>query len=248
MASDLAATSDRVVMDGRTASFRLWDGAHEMRITQGDVRAIQLAKAALYAGCRLLMDKMGIDKVDRIKLAGAFGLSRSTLLYYDRIGLLPPSGRTASGYRYYTDKDHQRLERICAYRQAGLTLEDIRAILFSRRKPLAKVLESRLQELGKEVRELKNKQRLLSGMLKNLTSSGGTATIDKRMWADMLRAAGMDEEAMCRWHAEFERNVPQGHHSFLRWLGIPEKEALAIRAAVGRPPDRAPRGRRTKKK
>ena len=69
----LAETSDRVVMDGRTASYRLWDGAVEMRITQGDVRAIQLAKAALYAGCRLLMDKMGIDKVDRIKLAGAFG-------------------------------------------------------------------------------------------------------------------------------------------------------------------------------
>ena len=69
----LAETSDRVVMDGRTASYRLWDGAVEMRITQGDVRAIQLAKAALYAGCRLLMDKMAIDKVDRIKLAGAFG-------------------------------------------------------------------------------------------------------------------------------------------------------------------------------
>lgn len=69
----LAETSDRVVMDGRTASYVLWTGDIEMRITQGDVRAIQLAKAALYAGCRLLMDKMEIAKVDRIKLAGAFG-------------------------------------------------------------------------------------------------------------------------------------------------------------------------------
>ena len=69
----LAETSDRVVMDGRTASYVLWTGDIEMRITQGDVRAIQLAKAALYAGCRLLMDKMEISKVDRIKLAGAFG-------------------------------------------------------------------------------------------------------------------------------------------------------------------------------
>ena len=60
-------------MDGRTASYVLWTGDIEMRITQGDVRAIQLAKAALYAGCRLLMDKMEIAKVDRIKLAGAFG-------------------------------------------------------------------------------------------------------------------------------------------------------------------------------
>jgi len=43
------------------------------------------------------------------KLARAFGLSRSTLLCYDRLGLLPPSGRTGSGYRCYTDKDHRRL-------------------------------------------------------------------------------------------------------------------------------------------
>jgi uncharacterized 2Fe-2S/4Fe-4S cluster protein (DUF4445 family) len=71
--TQLAETSDRVVMDGRTASYLLWDGAIKMRITQGDVRAIQLAKAALYAGVRLLMDKMSIDKVDQIKLAGAFG-------------------------------------------------------------------------------------------------------------------------------------------------------------------------------
>ena len=42
-------------------------------MTQGDIRAIQLAKAALYAGARLLMDEMGVDKVDRVTLAGAFG-------------------------------------------------------------------------------------------------------------------------------------------------------------------------------
>ena len=42
-------------------------------IHQNDVRAIQLAKAALYAGARLLMEKLGVDTVDRIRLAGAFG-------------------------------------------------------------------------------------------------------------------------------------------------------------------------------
>jgi len=71
--TDLAETSDRVVMEGRTASYILWNGDIELRITQADVRAIQLAKAALYAGCRLLMDKMEIERVDHIKLAGAFG-------------------------------------------------------------------------------------------------------------------------------------------------------------------------------
>ena len=69
----LVAKTDRIVMDGRTASYILHRGARELRITQGDVRAIQLAKAALFAGCRLLMDKLGVAGVDRIKLAGAFG-------------------------------------------------------------------------------------------------------------------------------------------------------------------------------
>ena len=69
----LAARTPRIVADGRTFSYVLWRQPVEIKITQNDVRAIQLAKAALYAGARLLMDKLGVDKVDRIKLAGAFG-------------------------------------------------------------------------------------------------------------------------------------------------------------------------------
>ena len=48
-------------------------GGPRILITQGDVRAIQLAKSALYAGARLLMDQLGVDAVDRVVLAGAFG-------------------------------------------------------------------------------------------------------------------------------------------------------------------------------
>jgi len=73
----LAARSDRIVQSGRTFSYVLCkangSGNPEISITQTDVRAIQLAKAALYAGVRLLMDKLGIDRIERIKLAGAFG-------------------------------------------------------------------------------------------------------------------------------------------------------------------------------
>ncbi len=42
-------------------------------ITQKDVRQIQLAKGALYAGCKLMMKRMGVEKVDKVKIAGAFG-------------------------------------------------------------------------------------------------------------------------------------------------------------------------------
>ncbi|VDC30835.1 ASKHA domain-containing protein [Pseudogemmobacter humi] len=62
---------------GRTHAYVLYDGTAEggpkIAVTQGDIRAIQLAKSALYAGARLLMDEMGVDHVDRVVLAGAFG-------------------------------------------------------------------------------------------------------------------------------------------------------------------------------
>ncbi|WP_145317627.1 MULTISPECIES: ASKHA domain-containing protein [unclassified Rhizobium] len=69
----MAARSPRILQNGRTYSYLLRDGEPRITVTQNDIRAIQLAKAALYAGVKLLMDKQGIDHVDRIGLAGAFG-------------------------------------------------------------------------------------------------------------------------------------------------------------------------------
>jgi uncharacterized 2Fe-2S/4Fe-4S cluster protein (DUF4445 family) len=70
---DLAAKSDRIFEDGRTFSYLVKEGEPRIIVTQTDVRAIQLAKAALYAGVKLLMDKLDITSVDKIGLAGAFG-------------------------------------------------------------------------------------------------------------------------------------------------------------------------------
>ena len=163
------------------------------------------------------------------KLARSFGLSRSTLLYYDRIGLLPPAGRTAAGYRCYTNRDRRRLERICHFRQAGLVLADIRTLLSSSGKPNAKVLERRFRELGNQLLELRGKQRLLASMLKGLATGGRPPAVDREMWVKMLRAAGMDDRAMHRWHTEFERRAPEAHQEFLVSLGIPEREIQLIR-------------------
>jgi uncharacterized 2Fe-2S/4Fe-4S cluster protein (DUF4445 family) len=80
--------SDRVIKDSRTYSYVLQEGDRPIRITQNDVRAIQLAKAALHAGTRLLIDRMGIEKVDRIGLAGAFG-SHIDVKYAMVLGLIP---------------------------------------------------------------------------------------------------------------------------------------------------------------
>jgi uncharacterized 2Fe-2S/4Fe-4S cluster protein (DUF4445 family) len=98
----LADRSPRLVPDGRTFSYVLNEGgpgvqlgegevgpaSPRLLITQNDVRAIQLAKAALYAGARLLMDHLGVEAVDRVKLAGAFG-SQIDPLHALILGLVP---------------------------------------------------------------------------------------------------------------------------------------------------------------
>jgi uncharacterized 2Fe-2S/4Fe-4S cluster protein (DUF4445 family) len=84
----LSAKSGRIRQTGRTHCYVLRAGEPFIAITQNDVRAIQLAKAALYAGTRLLMDKLGIDHVDRIRLAGAFG-SHIDVKYAMVLGLIP---------------------------------------------------------------------------------------------------------------------------------------------------------------
>jgi len=74
--------SAAVFADGRTNSYLVFDGTAQggprITVTNRDIREIQMAKAALYSGARLLMDKFGVDKVDRIVLAGAFGAHIST--------------------------------------------------------------------------------------------------------------------------------------------------------------------------
>jgi uncharacterized 2Fe-2S/4Fe-4S cluster protein (DUF4445 family) len=80
--------SPRVVADERTYAYVLHEGSPTLRIEQNDVRAIQLAKAALYAGVRLLMDHLGVDAVDRIRLAGAFG-SQIDVKYAMVLGMIP---------------------------------------------------------------------------------------------------------------------------------------------------------------
>ena len=80
--------SKRILKDDRTFSYLLYKGSQSIKITQNDIRAIQLAKAALYAGVKLLMKRLGVEKVDRIRLAGAFG-SHIDVKYAMVLGLIP---------------------------------------------------------------------------------------------------------------------------------------------------------------
>jgi uncharacterized 2Fe-2S/4Fe-4S cluster protein (DUF4445 family) len=84
----MAAKSPRILQNGRTFSYLLHDGDQRITVTQNDVRAIQLAKAALYAGIKLLMEKLEIEHVDTIRFAGAFG-SFIDPKYAMVLGLIP---------------------------------------------------------------------------------------------------------------------------------------------------------------
>ncbi|MCV9960874.1 ASKHA domain-containing protein [Pararhizobium sp. BT-229] len=84
----MAEKSPRIIQNGRTFSYLLHEGDQRITVTQNDVRAIQLAKAALYAGIKLLMEKLDITHVDTIRFAGAFG-SFIDPKYAMVLGLIP---------------------------------------------------------------------------------------------------------------------------------------------------------------
>jgi DNA-binding transcriptional MerR regulator len=164
------------------------------------------------------------------QLAKKIGLSRSTLLYYDSIGLFSPSGRSNSNYRTYTEEDRDRLEQICTYRRAGLSLSDIGRIMKTRNKrSVVPLLEKRLDALNREIRALRNQQHFIVKLLKNDRALSKIRVMNKESWIKLLDRAGLDEAARDKWHAEFERLAPDAHQDFLESLGIPGKEITLIR-------------------
>lgn len=162
--------------------------------------------------------------------AKRFGLSRATLLYYDRIGLLRPGGTNAAGYRLYGEPEAARMARIDTFRKAGLPLAAIRAILAGAgADDLAAALERRLAAINDEIGQLRAQQRLITRLLDR---GGGRASglgVDVAQWVAMLAEAGVDEAGRRRWHQAFERDAPDAHERFLRDLGLAPDEVAAVR-------------------
>lgn len=164
------------------------------------------------------------------RLAKKFGLSRSTLLYYDRIDLLKPSARGTTHYRYYSDDDAKRLDQICTYRKAGLSLNEIKLVLESSEHELTQVLEQRLEELNEDFQRLREQQRLIIGLLKNNELFERIGVMNRETWSALLAASGFTVEDMRRWHIQFERLSPEKHLKFLKFLCIPDEEISIIRS------------------
>lgn len=165
------------------------------------------------------------------RLAKKFGLSRSTLLYYDAIGLLSPAAKCKGEYRRYDDRDEHRLAQICQYRRTGISLKEISRILDAPDSHFTGILEQRFADLNREIDDLREQQRIIAGLLKNSANLRQPNVMTKELWVSLLADSGFSEEDMQNWHSQFERTAPEKHQRFLQLLQIPEEEIERIRRA-----------------
>lgn len=157
------------------------------------------------------------------------GLSRSTLLYYDRIGLLKPSGRSLNNYRRYSQADVNRLEQICLYRQTGIPLEEINYLLQSSECMLRDTLEKRLDELNNEMKIIRKQQHLILNILKNEDLVKRLQIVERDTLVEVLKLAGLNDDDLDMFHAKLEEMSPEGHQIILEALGVNKNEIKEIR-------------------
>ena len=162
--------------------------------------------------------------------AAKFNLSRSTLLYYDRIGLCRPSYRTGSGYRLYAEEEIRTPGLIRQYRESGMGLKEIKDLLEDHHPSrIVTALNSQLDQLNGEITALRKQQSVILSLLKDHTTAQPSRIMDKAAWISLLQSCGMNDDDMRRWHVMFEKQSPEAHQDFLESLSIQEKEIRAIR-------------------
>jgi MerR family transcriptional regulator, thiopeptide resistance regulator len=163
------------------------------------------------------------------RFARLCGLSRSTILYYEEIGLMRKPGRTAGNYRAYSEQDLERLRQISVFRGAGLNLQDIRSILNQLQTDATAILRRRFTELSGEIEHLRRHQFAIAQLLKASGKFRRTTMMTKDKWTTIMRKAGFTDADMRRWHREFESAAPEEHQEFLEFLRIGKEEIRSIR-------------------
>ncbi len=121
------------------------------------------------------------------ELASAAEVPTSTVRYYERAGLLKPSGRSASNYRLYSEEDLERLRFIRAAQATGFSLEDVTALL--RPAPWGRVqglIEERRSRVEARMKGLRDVKRVLGAALE--TCHDHEATGCCRVVADLTAA------------------------------------------------------------
>lgn len=158
------------------------------------------------------------------KMAANFGISRSTLLYYDSINLLKPSKRTNAGYRLYNDADMERLNKIMLFRDAGVPLAEISNLLNAANLEVTAQLLKRLGELNKEIEAAKKQQNIIVKLLETSILYKNLKNMDESTWLAILDLAGIKRETTEEWHSQFEKHSPMQHQNLLELLGFDADE------------------------
>lgn len=162
------------------------------------------------------------------QLARENGISRSTILYYERVQLLVPAYRSDNGYRWYGDKETARLRAITSYRSYGLSVASIRNLLNRKGQSQAHILKDHFNQLEQEIQTLRAQQKAIVVLLQrpNLIEDN---KVNKERWVKIMVAAGFSEGDMIKWHQKFEQLEPVEHQKFLTSLGIDADEIRRIR-------------------
>ncbi|SKC31570.1 HTH-type transcriptional regulator ZntR [Photobacterium piscicola] len=162
-------------------------------------------------------------------IAKQFGVSRTTILYYEKEALLMPAYRSENGYRWYGDKEVQRLKTITSYRSYGLSIASIRTLLNRNAESQTQILKDHFNELEKEIQNLRAQQKAVVMLLQE-PSLLEENIVNKDRWVEIMVAAGFTETDMIKWHQKFEALEPLEHQKFLESLGISSDEIIKIRA------------------
>lgn len=164
------------------------------------------------------------------KVSKMFGISRTALLYYDSIGLLSPSERSASRYRLYSQDDIDRLKQIFILKNAGVPLNQISSLLLKDEEPAVfGKLMKRLGELNREIETLKQYQRHIITILSDTSLVKSNIKRDVRLFEKIISFAGIEPDKREQWHAGFEKQSPELHEAFLRLLGLSDEEIKTIK-------------------
>lgn len=162
-------------------------------------------------------------------------VSVRTLHHYDAIGLLVPSGRTAAGYRLYTDTDLLRLQQILIGRELGLPLEEIRQSLDDPRFDRKAALLDQRQRLRDRAQQAEAMIRAIDAALAALDGSATTGDISMADLFDGFDPSLYEEEARQRWDktaafAESEKRTTG--YTPNDWKALKAEQAAVYDAAV----------------
>lgn len=157
------------------------------------------------------------------------GVSRTTVLYYESVGLLKPGLRNEAGYRFYGEQEVATLKMVRLYRSVGLSLRDIRMLIAKPSAGGPAILVRRLAEIASEIEALREHQLAILKLLHSKHFSMRVKNMTKEKWVTIMKGAGFSDADMRRWHQEFERTAPEDHQEFLNYLHIPADEIRSIR-------------------